>query len=99
MQPGVVYKKEEEKEIKGQRQEAEEMCSVLSEVDDVVHTAVALACEGIYYYGEKRCIFFIFLYFEEERLQMDVEVAKRKRRRRREEKKSKGPKRQPSVTA
>lgn len=60
MQPGVVYKKEEEKEIKGQRQEAEEMCSVLSEVDDVVHTAVALACEGIYYYGEKRCFFLYF---------------------------------------
>lgn len=62
MQLGVVYKKEEEEEIKGQRQEAEEMCSVLSEVDDVVHTTVALACEGIYYYGEKRCFFFIYFY-------------------------------------
>lgn len=58
------------------------MGSVLSEVDDVAHTTVALAREGIYY-GEKKAretIFYVFfLYFEEERLQIDVKVAKQKR--------------------
>lgn len=58
------------------------MGSVLSEVDDVAHTTVALAREGIYY-GEKKAretIFYVFLfYFEEERPQIDVKVAKRKR--------------------
>lgn len=58
------------------------MGSVLSEVDDVAHTTVALAREGIYY-GEKKAretIFYVFFfYFEEEKLQIDVKVAKRKR--------------------
>lgn len=59
------------------------MGSVLSEVDDVAHTTVALAREGIYY-GEKKAretIFYVFFLknFEEERLQIDVKVAKRKR--------------------
>lgn len=40
------------------------MGSVLSEVDDVAHTTVALAREGIYY-GEKKAretIFYVFFF-------------------------------------